>query len=50
MTTNYIKMPQNIPTGRKIFQMAKNIPKCSIPRPFKIYRNALGFLELKYTT
>jgi hypothetical protein len=39
MTTNYTKLPQNLPNGRKIFQMVIAIPTFSIPRPYKIYPN-----------
>jgi hypothetical protein len=46
----YTKLPQNIPNGWKIYQMAvkltkwpQNIPTFSIARPSKIYPK-LGFL------
>jgi hypothetical protein len=35
----YTKWQQNIPIGRKIYQMAKNMPTSSITRPSKMYPN-----------
>jgi hypothetical protein len=35
----YYKWPKIIPNCNKIKQMIKNIPKFSIPRPYKMYQN-----------
>jgi hypothetical protein len=44
MTTNYTKLPENIPNGREIFQMViKTI--FSMPWPSKIYPNWDFWLE-----